>query len=56
MADICHVPNCRQISYDNCKDCRRATCRKHGQQEGDDFRCWDCINNGKREERPRTSR
>ncbi len=43
MADICYVRGCGGTSYDDCSKCKRPTCKTHGDEVGDEFQCWNCI-------------
>jgi len=41
--DECH--RCDDISYDDCCDCERPTCERHGREYLNQFICFDCIEN-----------
>jgi hypothetical protein len=42
MADTCYYNNCDRTAYDDCGNCGRPTCKVHGRQLGDEFRCNQC--------------
>ena len=40
---MCHFDGCDNASYDDCAICGKPTCRQHGKEVGENFVCFQCI-------------